>query len=78
MSGGSLVPAVVRTAGPPRVSRRGGVIVWDATQLGDGIPPQVTARFPSAIGEPVIELRYRTGADIPPVRIGLALVPPAK
>ena len=71
-------PALSPWTSDADLSRRGGVIVWDATQLGDGIPPQVAARFPSALGEPAVELRYRTGADIPPVRIGLALVPPAR
>ena len=41
------------------------------------VPDWVHRRFPRAEVLPeVIELPYKTGADIPPLRIGIALVPP--
>ena len=43
------------------------------------IPDWVHRRFPRAEVFPeILELRYKTGADIPPLRIGIALVPPPK
>jgi hypothetical protein len=55
---------------------RGGVIVWDAVQLGDDIPAVVRARFPEAVAEAPVVLPYQSTAPIPPARIGLALIPP--
>lgn len=59
------------------LNARGGVIVWDAAQLGDEVPPDVRARLPRAVGGPPIELPYQTAAPIPAARVGVAFVPPA-
>ncbi len=58
------------------LQEHGGVIVWNATAcLGDP-RGEVRRRFPTAeFLEPVV-LRWQTGADIPPLQVGLALVPP--
>lgn len=63
--------------GDDDMNRRGGVIVWDADQLGDALHPSVRVRFPRAIDQPPVVLPYQTSAPVLPVRIGLAFVPPA-
>jgi hypothetical protein len=58
------------------LNARGGVIVWDAGQLGDRLPGWARLRFPSAEDQPALALPYQTGARIPPARVGLAFVWP--
>ncbi len=69
------------------VNERGGMLLWpiseqDGTLDGSGlhVPPSYLAlRFPRAEVLPeTLTLRYRTGADIPPVRVGVAVIPPPK
>ena len=54
----------------------GGVILWDATKHGDRLSPSLRRRFPTARTVVPLELPYQTLAQIPPARIGMALVPP--
>ena len=82
-SNGSMGYLVFDSKGAPWVTdgdltTRGGVIVWDADQLGDELPAVVRVRFPGAIGEPPVSFPYQTGAPIPRARVGLAFVPPAR
>jgi hypothetical protein len=56
---------------------RGGVLLWDADQLGAALPGVVRARFPAAETQPPILLTYQTGADVRPFRAGVAFVWPA-
>lgn len=55
---------------------RGGVLVWDAAQLGDALPPPARARFPMAEEQPALLLPYQTGAPVPADRVGVAFVWP--
>jgi hypothetical protein len=56
--------------------RRGGVLVWDANQIGDGLLDSVRARFPSAEVQPPIILPYQTSAAVQPERVGVAFIWP--
>ena len=67
------------------VNAQGGLILWqlpdDANSQGEtGTPPvpdYVALRFPRAEVLPeILTLRYQTGASIPPVKIGAAVIPP--
>ena len=69
-------PARSPWTGDEDMRRRGGVIVWLADQLGDDIPLVIRIRFPDAVAQPPIVLPYQTGAHVPPLRIGVAFVPP--
>ncbi|MDR1957983.1 MAG: glycosyltransferase family 39 protein, partial [Planctomycetaceae bacterium] len=60
------------------VNQKGGIIVWevkDSTQKE--IPKYVRDRFPKAevLPDPII-LPYKTKADVPPVKVGIAIIPP--
>jgi hypothetical protein len=58
------------------VNQRGGIILWEASTE---VPDWVHHRFPKAEVLPkMLELPYKTGATISPVRIGVAIVPPQK
>ncbi len=57
--------------------RCGGAILWDARRYTDGPGEAILTRFPTAELCPTLEVPYRTGAEIPPALIGVALVPPA-
>jgi 4-amino-4-deoxy-L-arabinose transferase-like glycosyltransferase len=59
------------------LAARGGVVLWGANQLGDGLPDVVRVRFPSAEAQPPIVLPYQTGAAVRPDRVGVAFVWPA-
>jgi 4-amino-4-deoxy-L-arabinose transferase-like glycosyltransferase len=58
----------------------GGVIVWcihcGERTVDDAMPAPLTAEFPEAEVQPPVTLKRMTAADIPPVVIGWALVPP--
>ena len=56
---------------------RGGVLLWDAGTMGDGLPLEAQKRFPQAVVEPPVILGYQTRASIPADRIGVAFVLPA-
>jgi len=61
------------------VNERGGMVFWeiDGRQSPEYVPGYLFKRFPTAQVEPgVIELPYQTGANISPVRIRIAVVPP--
>jgi len=56
------------------VNQKGGIILWGASEQP---PDWVHQRFPKAEVLPeILELPYKTGAKIPPLRIGIAIVPP--
>ncbi|MFN4257867.1 MAG: glycosyltransferase family 39 protein [Gemmataceae bacterium] len=57
---------------------RGGIIVWDARRYGDAVPMEIQQRFADLMIQEPIELKYQTSASLPPARIGLAFVPPAR
>jgi len=68
------------------VNKQGGLILWLST---DGnaqveadrppVPEYVARRFPRAEVLPeTLTLRYQTGANVPPVKVGVAMIPPEK
>ncbi|MDR2169424.1 MAG: hypothetical protein LBP59_04710 [Planctomycetaceae bacterium] len=62
------------------VNRKGGMIVWNISEISEAdnyVPDWVYKRFPKAktIPEPII-LSYKTRAKVPPLKIGVAIVPP--
>jgi hypothetical protein len=58
--------------------QRGGALVWDADLLGDQLPPPYAACAPVVLTQPPLLLPYGGVTRLPPVRIGLAFVPPAR
>ncbi len=58
------------------VNERGGVLVWNADVYGDALPPVLAIRFPAATGRPPRVLPFQTAAAVPPLRVGVAFVPP--
>ncbi|QEL20179.1 glycosyltransferase family 39 protein [Limnoglobus roseus] len=73
-----MEPEHCRWTGDADLNARGGVILWDATQLGDDMSDFLRPRFPRVASQPAIELPYVTGAVVKPTRVGVAFVPPAK
>jgi hypothetical protein len=63
--------------GDADVNTRGGVVVWDYDQLGDTAIVYIRSRFPRAELQPPVVLEAHTWATVPPVRVGLAFVPPS-
>lgn len=61
-----------------QVNRCGGIILWDAKVLPESaVPEWVHRRFPRAEVLPeILELPYKTGAKVPPTRLGIAVIPP--
>ncbi len=55
------------------VRTRGGVLLWNAAQQGDGLPASVRPRFPSAEVLPPLVLPYHCAGQVQPARIGIAL-----
>ncbi len=70
-------PEATPWTGDADMTARGGVLVWDAAQLGDSLPPVIRARFPGAEDQPPIVLPYQTGAAIRPDRVGVSFVWPS-
>ncbi|MDR1958597.1 MAG: glycosyltransferase family 39 protein [Planctomycetaceae bacterium] len=60
------------------VNEQGGLILWNADRFSEKeIPAWLFKRFPSAEVLPeTLVLPYKTGAKIPPLRVGVAVVPP--
>jgi hypothetical protein len=60
------------------IRRRGAVLLWDADELGDELPPILRSHFPDAETQPPIVLTYSQLPNVPPGRVGLAFQPPMK
>ena len=59
------------------LNQKGGMILWESTALESGMPEHFRRRFPRAEALPeILELPYKTEAKIPPLRIGIAIIPP--
>jgi dolichyl-phosphate-mannose-protein mannosyltransferase len=58
--------------------KRGGVLVWSVDREGAALPAELKAHFPNAEALPTLSLPWQTGAHVKPVRIGVALVAPAR
>jgi hypothetical protein len=59
-----------------QLRRSGGVVIWEARADAQGIPDEVRQRFPAAQLLPTMKLRWQTPADLEPLAVGAALVPP--
>jgi len=55
---------------------RGGVVVWNADTCADDPREVLPARFPSVEFLPPLSIPWQTGAKIPPLRVGVAIIPP--
>ncbi|MDR3233011.1 MAG: hypothetical protein LBT46_05015 [Planctomycetaceae bacterium] len=61
------------------VNKNGGMILWDMDQYQENkIPDYILCRYPNAeiLNETII-LPYKTSAKVPPLRVGVAIVPPS-
>jgi hypothetical protein len=59
------------------LNRRGGVILWHAYTGDNRLPECYQKRFPTAQSRPLIVVTPNRGSNLPPRRIGMAIVPPA-
>jgi hypothetical protein len=57
------------------LNKQGGVILWDVAR-GDELPESLKARFPSARKLAPLSVPYHAGRRLPPLRVGIGLVPP--
>jgi hypothetical protein len=60
------------------VNQKGGIILWQLSDKPDNdVPKWLHQRFPNAeiISDPII-LPYKTRAEVPPLKVGVALIPP--
>jgi 4-amino-4-deoxy-L-arabinose transferase-like glycosyltransferase len=71
-----LDPRIVPWTSDEDVARRGGVVVWNADQYGEELPTLLRNHFPTAETQPHLLLPYTCGAQLKPVHVGLAFVPP--
>jgi 4-amino-4-deoxy-L-arabinose transferase-like glycosyltransferase len=55
---------------------RGGVIIWDDAARKDNPRGVLRVRFPIAEFPPPLSIPWRTGAKIPPLQVGIAVIPP--
>ena len=60
------------------VNKKGGLILWNLSRSPEPpVPDWVHQRFPRAEVLPeILELPFKTSANIPPLRIGIAVIPP--
>jgi len=58
------------------VARQGGVILWDARRHGRKIPSELNRWARIAEFPPPITLAWQTGAAVPPLEIGMAIIAP--
>ena len=56
--------------------KNGGIILWNADRQEAGIARYFCERFPTLELLDPVALRWETGATVPPIRVGMALVPP--
>jgi 4-amino-4-deoxy-L-arabinose transferase-like glycosyltransferase len=55
---------------------QGGVIVWDDAARKDDVRSVLRVRFPSAEFPPPLSIPWQTGAKLPPLQVGIAVIPP--
>ncbi len=63
-------------ADPDAINREGGVCLWDADHYPQEVPPTLLEEYPTAEIQPIRTIPYATGAKIPPLKLGMAIVPP--
>jgi hypothetical protein len=71
MTDGSTLKSPWITRG--RLRQFGAVILWNAAQVRSG---SLLGEFPAAQLQQPIVVPYRTGAKVPPAKIGWAILPP--
>lgn len=55
---------------------KGAIFLWDTERYGDKLPLSIRRRYPSAITLAPRSYKWQTGAIVPPVVVGLAILPP--
>lgn len=56
------------------VKEVGGICIWDVKHYQAGVPPTLREEFPDAIILESHKIPYSTGADIPPLELGIAII----
>jgi 4-amino-4-deoxy-L-arabinose transferase-like glycosyltransferase len=56
----------------------GGVVLWNDARLKGKLPEGLVARFPHAEVLAPLTIPYQTRAPLPPVRVGVAIIPPGR
>lgn len=59
-------------------AREGGVCLWDESHYPQKVPPLLLEEYPDAEILPSVSIPFQTGAEMPPLRLGMAVIPPAK
>lgn len=72
-----LVPEFAPWTSDSQLNQTGGVILWEIRKPSDRKNPAWLSRFPGAINQEPIVIVHRKAPDIPPLQVGLAIVPPA-
>jgi len=62
-------------ADPESINREGGICLWNTDHYPEGVPPWLHEQYPSAKIQPKTFIPYATGADIPPLKLGMAIIP---
>lgn len=60
---------------PKDAAREGGLCLWDCNHYPEGVPPLLLKEYPNAEILAPIEIPFSTGADLPPLRLGIAVIP---
>ena len=58
------------------INREGGICLWDIHHYREKIPPNLLKNFPTAEILPVIRIPYSTRANLAPLELGVAIIPP--
>jgi hypothetical protein len=63
-------------ADPESINREGGVCLWTANRYPESLPPQLLELYPTAEIQPTVLIPFSTSADLAPLELGIAIVPP--
>jgi proteasome lid subunit RPN8/RPN11 len=58
------------------LNAKGGVVLWKTSHDGEEFPRQLRSRFAHARPLPAVEAPYHASSRVPPLRVGIAVVPP--
>lgn len=61
---------------PDELTRAGALVVWRVSRDGAAPPERLRRHLPGVIPQPPVDFPWRTGAELEPLRLGWAVVPP--